>query len=283
MRSHQSCGSLISACILVAIGGCSASGSDGRSASSDTTGSATELVARARVAADTEVIRGPGVPTAPDDTLGTMYNKHQGPARILPAPDCLPRGFAFCISDTARTHMSYDVEEGGIPDERTTDWLVFAAERDSMQVFIAAQHGAYLWMSPASAAGFVAEHAINDASWIRARFAHRGTYVFSVRISSDSAVAYELRVAPVIATGASRPIGRSATLTLQTDSAARVAVAPAAMLRQPSDSAWRSFAVKPGTYRLLLVRDSAYLVCKLPCQRPERVIMHPAESVSVRP
>lgn len=54
-------------------------------------------------AADTQHVRGTGVPTATDDTLGTQYGKHWGPARILRAPPCRPQGIAICLSDTART------------------------------------------------------------------------------------------------------------------------------------------------------------------------------------
>jgi hypothetical protein len=218
---HRLLVNVLAACMLPALAACATREATQRAQSFDSAG-----------AADTAVIRGPGVPTAPDDTLGTRYGKHYGPARILPPPDCLPTGFALCIADTARTVQTYSDEAGGgVPDERATAWLVFASEQDSMQVFVVALRDAYLWMSPASAAGFEAEHAINDASWIRARFAHSGTYVYSARITSEAVAPYELRVAPVIATGASRPIGKSGTLTIQADSSARVAVVPLAMAR----------------------------------------------------
>lgn len=235
--------------------------------------------------ADTEVIHGPGVPTAPDDTLGTRYGKHEGPRRILLPPECLPKGFALCVEDTARAiRTDAGVDEGGFNDERVTEWLIFAAERDSLQVFIAGPPQSYLWMSPPSAAGFVAEHAINDASWIRARFAHSGTYVFSARITSDTVIAYELRVAPVLSTGASHPTGMSATVTIAGDSSARVAIAPASMARRiASDSAWQRFAVRSGEYRVLLVRDTSYVACQMPCRRPRPLSLLARQSVTVRP
>jgi hypothetical protein len=197
----------------------------------------------------------------------------------------LPSGIALCITDTASIPWTFSGDtEGGMDDERRTEWLIFAAERDSMQVFIASARASYLWMSPPSAAGFVAEHAINDASWIRARFGHAGTYVFSARITSDSVAPYELRVAPVIATGASRPIGKSATLMIEADSSRRIAIVPAAMSRGlDSDSAWRRFAVPPGPYRMLLVRDTTYLACALPCNSPRQFTAHPAQAVTIRP
>lgn len=237
----------------------------------------------ARSAADTQHIQGRGVPTAPDDTLGTRYGKHWGPARGVAAPQCRPAGFAICLADTAQTVLTYDGDyDGGVPDERITNWLVFAADQDSMQVFVTGQYGASLWMSPASAEGFAVESAGSDASWIRARFGHAGTYIFSARIASETPIAYELRVAPVIATGASWPTGQSAMLTIRADT--NVAILPAAMAgRVDSDSAWSRFAVRPSEYRALLVRDSVYVACTLPCREPQRFTIHPGESRVINP
>jgi hypothetical protein len=232
-------------------------------------------------AADTQHVRGAGVATPPDDTLGTQYGKHRGPRRILPAPACRPTGFALCLIDTARTVLTYTGEgDGGLPDERVTNWLVFAADQDSLQVFIVGPVESYLWMAPPSAEGFIAESAINDASWIRARFAHAGTYVYSARIASDVIAPYELRVAPVVATGASWPTGRAATLTIQAmDSTAIVPAAMAAAVE--ADALWQHFAVPPATYRVLLVRDSVYVACALPCREPRRFVMHPSQTTTV--
>jgi hypothetical protein len=240
----------------------------------------------ARQAADTQHIRGYGVPTPPDDTIGTRYGEHQGPARILPAPACRPQGPALCLVDTATVLRSGEYEGegdgGGIPDERITNWLVFAADQDSAQIFVISRQFASLWMSPASAEGFFIEHAINDASWIRARFGHAGTYIFSARISADDPIPYELRVAPVIATGASWPIGQSATLTIHADTS--VAIVPAAMAAGlNADSTWARFAVWPREYRALLVRDTMYVACKLPCTQPQRFTMRPAQRVEINP
>lgn len=268
----------------VSAGAIACTGGQERAHSQSPTGqSGGDPVLAASRASDTEHVRGEGVPTPPDDTLGTRYGKHEGPRRTLPAPACRPNGFALCLIDTARTPLVFSGEaDGGMPDMRVTKWLVFAAEQDSMQIFVVGAGERYLWMSPASAAGFVAEHAINDASWIRARFARAGTYVYSAEIAADSAIVYELRVAPVIATGASWPLGRSATLTIH--AAGRAAIVPAAMVpRVEDDSAWVRFAVAPGVYRVLLVRDTNYVACTLPCRRPRHFAVHPLQTVTVSP
>ena len=135
----------------------------------------------ASIVADTAVIRGPGVPTDADDTLGTRYGKHEAP-RAVQAPECLPHGTAQCITDTAATVRSV---ECCMNDQRETRWLVFAAAGDSMQLFLFPD-GSYLDMEPPSAEKFIAEHSHGaDATWIRPRFGHSGAYVFTVGIESD--------------------------------------------------------------------------------------------------
>ena len=230
-------------------------------------------------AADTGVVRGPGVPTDHDDTLATRYGKHEAP-RDVPTPECRPTGIALCVTDTATTVRSV---ECCMADQRETRWLVFAAAGDSMQLFLYPD-GSYLDMDPPSAEQYVAEHSGGaDASWIRPRFPHAGAYVFTAGIGSDDPVEYDLRVAPVIARGASRPIGKSATLTITGRPSSKVVIAPASMVGSSDSSALRPFAVTAGTYRVLLVRDTAYVGCRLPCSTPRRFTMRPGTAVTLSP
>jgi hypothetical protein len=227
--------------------------------------------------ADSEVVRSIGVPTDPDDTMATSFQKHET-ARRVAAPDCLPTGVALCVSDTAQTRVAGET----MSNMRETTWLVFAAANDSMQLFVA-HPSAYIRMTPLSAAGFGAETSGNvDASWIRPRFLRSGTYVFTAAIEADSSVAYELRVVPVVARGASRPIGVSATLQLAGDSSARVVVAPASMVASIPAPRLERFAVRPGTYHVLLVRDTTYVTCRLPCADRGTFVMHAGTHVALR-
>jgi hypothetical protein len=233
----------------------------------------------ATVVADTAIVRGPGVPTDPDDTLGTRYGRHEAPREVR-APECVPDGIAQCITDTATTVRSV---ECCMNDQRETRWLVFAAAGDSMQLFLFPD-GSYLDMEPPSAGRFVAEHSGGvNASWIRPRFGHRGAYVFTVGIESDDPVEYDLRVVPVIARGASKPTGKSATLTITGKPSSRVAIAPVSMIAPNDTGALRAFAVPAGSYRVLLVRDSAYFGCKLPCSAPRRFSIRPGTAVTFTP
>ncbi len=227
--------------------------------------------------ADSEVVRSIGVPTDLDDTMATSYGKHETPRRVSD-PECLPTGIAMCIADTAQTRIPGETT----PDMHETEWLVFAAANDSMQLFVA-HPSAYIWMTPFSAAGFGAETSERvDASWIRPRFLRSGTYVFTASIESDSSVAYELRVVPVIARAASRPIGVSATLQLAGDSSGRIVVAPAAMAASIPAPRLERFAVRPGTYRVLLVRDTTYVTCRLPCADRGTFVMHAGAHVALQ-
>jgi hypothetical protein len=241
-------------------------------------------------APDSAVLPGAGVPTDSDDTLGTQYGKHIAP-RPVPAPDCLPAGIALCISDTATKVESGDVTEGdgGINPERQTDWLVFAAARDSMQLFVVSPGYRYLSLHAPTkaavlAAPFHSEGTFGvDGSWMRMRFPYSGTYVFTAAIDGELPMPYELRVAAVMSTVGTHPIGSSATLTIKGDSSSLVAIAPAAVASRTPAAEWERFAVHPGSYRVLLVRDPTYLACRLPCGNSRSFTLYPGQSLTVTP
>lgn len=224
-------------------------------------------VATAQVA-DTAIVRGPGVPTDSDDTASTRYGKHETPRRIA-SPDCRPRGIALCLLDTATTVFSVNC---CIADQRQTNWLVFATARDSMQLFLESPNEKYLTMSPPSAAGVGAETSRSvDAWWMRARFPAAGTYVFTASIESDSPSPYELRIASVIATGASQPIGTSAGLTLTAPRKTRIAIGPQSV--DAARAGYGSFAaVRGAAWSLSRSARPRHALCRLP------IALHPPDS-----
>ena len=231
-------------------------------------------------AADSDIVRSIGVPSEPDDTMGAADARHETP-RPIAAPACLPAGIALCLDDQTRTRV------GGVSGAaaRETQWIVFAAANDSMQLF-AANPRASISMTPHSAAGFSAETSGQvDAPWIRPRFPHAGTYVIIASIpssASDSTVPDQLRIIPVVARGASRPIGVSATLQLAGDSSVRIVIAPASMVESIPAPRLEPFAVRPGTYQVLLVRDTTYVTCRLPCASRGTVVLHAGQHVALR-
>ena len=232
-----------------------------------------------RPIADTAIIRAVGVPSDSGDTASTRYGKHETPRRIA-SPECRPTGIALCVADTAETVLSVDC---CMADQRQTKWLVFAARDDSMQLFVESPANPSLMMSPNNAAGAGAEHSGGvDGSWMRARFPTAGTYVFTASLEADARTPYELRIAPVLATQASQPTGAAATLTLTGPPRSEIAVAPHAMMPEDT-SALRRFAVRPGRYRVLLVRDTLYEACRLPCRHREEFVLRPGQSAAVGP
>src|SRR5690242_4618967 len=130
---------LIAACLTA----CASGGEGARQAGLPAVDSVALAAANA---GDTDVVRGLGVPTDRDDTLGTRYGKHEAPREVA-APDCRPGGIALCVTDTATTVRSV---ECCMADQRETRWLVFAAAGDSMQLFLYPD-GSYLDMDPPSA------------------------------------------------------------------------------------------------------------------------------------
>lgn len=195
--------------------------------------------------------------------------------------DCFPIGAALCMADTARISG-----HGEIPDQRLTRWLVFAASGDSLQAFMAPSARSYLSMSPASAAGYLGEHSANEASFLRARFARTGTYVFTASLRADSVGPYDLRVLPVVSRAATRPNGGVATVVIDGDSTHRYAIVPrsvATMTRVLADSGGTHAAVRAGTYRVLLVRDSLYLACRVPCGTPVTFALRPGGTTTIAP
>jgi hypothetical protein len=238
--------------------------------------------------ADDEIIRTIGVPTDYDDTLGTSSKVHRAPRNVA-SPDCFPIGAALCMADTARIDEpgSGADGDGGVSTRWLTRWLVFAASGDSIQAFMAPSAGSYLSMSPASAAGYFKENAAAvDASFLRARFAATGTYVFTASMSAESPAPYDLRVLPVVSRAATRPNGGVASLVIVGDSAGRYAVVPrsvAAMTRVLADSGGTHAAVRAGTYRVLLVRDSVYLACRVPCGTPATFALRPGGTTTIAP
>src|SRR5439155_24940264 len=110
-----------------------------------------------------------------------------------------------------------------------------------------------------------------------------GAHVFTASIEADSIVEYELRVVPVSATGATRPIGASATLTLTGAATRRVAIVPSSWARSLDPAGVEGFAVRPGTYRVLLVRDTTDFACRLPCTSRRPFPLRPGRAVTLGP
>ena len=138
-------------------------------------------------------------------------------------------------------------------------------------------------MNKPSRAGYVKEHVVNDVGFLRYGFPAAGAYVLEAWIEADSVTPYELRLAPVVTTRETRPSGAAATITIAGTKDSKVAVIPAAMLRGLDSAALTSFEIKAATYRVLLVRDSNYVICRRPCADRKTVALRAGQAVTVSP
>lgn len=229
---------------------------------------------------DTEIVRTTGVPTDADDTLPNLTRKsaYRKAPRIPPIPECTPKGHALCIEDTAAIQF---VVPCCIAPQRLTNWLIFASDVDSIQTFTSAATFSMATLSHARPTGSWKEKAANDGSWLRFHFPSAGTYVLEEMIESDDSVAYDLRVIPVVATGATRPIGSKAQLVLVATKKAMIAIVPASIARGLPSNGFESWAVSPGSYAALMVRDTTYVACKLPCETQRPFTMKAGQRVTL--
>lgn len=201
---------------------------------------------------------------------------------------------AVCFHDTARVRI-LDYEPGRSVESR---WVVFGAAGDSIELSasstlrldalglsdlvgfaISAGHGAKGYQERDTTG--------NTAPYVRFRLPNDGAV--TVDIGADErgvydTVAYTLslrRVGPGVTPRLFRVTGQAAALTLASERERdRFVVAPL------SAADWTShperWSVFQGRYKVALVPDSLYVVCRLPCQRADTVLLKPSGDVTRR-
>jgi hypothetical protein len=178
-----------------------------------------------------------------------------------------------CYRDTAR---SADVDEDPMLSPRA-NWIWFAAAGDSLE--ISASPEAFV----STSIGQERDSLRNTARQFRRRLQSDGVVIVWLSFDEQTAdsVPYTLRVRHEGA--ASRPLqttGEVATLTVvsrrQNSTFSLVPASLASTVRDRSQ--WRIFA---RTYRVALVSDSLYELCRLPCSSPQMVKLTPFARVVV--
>jgi len=120
------------------------------------------------------------------------------------------------------------------------------------------------------------------APFLRFRFPATGAYILEQDFEGTEAAPgawFGLRVNPVATAAATRPTGARAQLTLLSDTTDTLAVAPASLSGDLA-STYPRWSVPPGTFSVLLVRDTLYAVCKPPCSRVDTIVLKPNTSVT---
>jgi hypothetical protein len=192
----------------------------------------------------------------------------RAPDVLLAVPSCNPASGVDCYRDTAYGH-SINYEPGWVVD---ADWLVFTEGGDSVEMYQVPDAGE----APKHQAPILSQRLINDG-------VIAPQLVLDLTGFLGDTVPYSFRIRHVSAQpGASlRATGGRAMLTIssakETD---RFSVVPASLAKSVHDrSTW---AVYPRTYRVALVSDSVYEICRIPCLLPDTAKLTPSAKVTKR-
>jgi hypothetical protein len=166
------------------------------------------------------------------------------------------------------------------------NWIVFGAAHDSIGLYANTDKNSDDYPI-AVATNYGQEHDARGitAPYQRLRLVTDGVVDVSVTadgMATDS-IAYTLRFfrQPKSGSGQLRPTGRWTSLTIASGGMSdRFSVVPASLARSVRDlSKW---AVYRGTYKVALVADSVYEICRIPCLMPDRVLLKPSARATKR-
>jgi hypothetical protein len=186
-----------------------------------------------------------------------------------------------CFRDTAYVHaLNHDP---GLTIE--AEWIWFGAAGDSVEIAGRADSAQLGTTSISTNEGQEYDAANTTAPYLRRRLVGDGvvTVLVTACCMFDDTVAYTLSVRRVnrAPSPALRPSGKWAKLRLVTGREEdQFSVIPLSVARSARDrSNWKVFA---RTYKVALVADSLYEVCRLPCSSPETVKLTPNADVTRR-
>ena len=211
-----------------------------------------------------------GVATSYEELSGNPASK--GAPR--PAQGCDTTGLTICYRDIARPG---DADEDPMLSPRA-NWIWFAAAGDSIE--ISTSPAAFVLTS----VGQERDSLQNTARRFRHRLQNDGLVIVWLAFDEQvvDTVPYTLRVWS--SGSASRPLratGETATLTVVSRRKnSTFSLVPASIASTVRDrSQWRMFA---RTYKVALLKDSLYELCRLPCSTPDTVKLTPFARVVKR-
>lgn len=186
---------------------------------------------------------------------------------------CTPGPRTMCLRDTA--YVQEDAYSADIYP--TANWLYFAEGGDSIEVRTIPPGNV---VTSISATG-TAAHPTGAAP--PQRLAKRGVLRIQVILDQNSSdtVPYTLRIqqsgvrTPTVIHAAGKTATLSIASTRETD---RFSIVPVSVARSVGDRA--EWSVSPGTYKVVLVADSLYEVCRVPCSAPDTVTLTPSARVT---
>lgn len=212
-------------------------------------------------------------------------------ASSRPADACNGTG-GFCFRDTTREYLEKGSADMG-------PWIVFGGAGDSMTFFatadtaIAASDDMRTILGGASVLVFVRSpvsvrvHQGPVPPPTKVRFPSLGAYRVEVSLQGQTDPAglpYTLRVVPQRA-GTSRlhsalsATGARARLAIDGGNSGFIAVIPLSIARELTPADFSNWGVWPTDYSVLLVADTLYGMCRLPCENLDSVVLKPGAFV----
>lgn len=191
-------------------------------------------------------------------------------SREQPSSDevtCTPSSGTFCLSDTALS----TAEEDNPADLPLASWILFSPRNDSVDIrTIPSAH---------------VRSRVGERPDLMRNISSDGVRRLDIVFDQQSSntVPYVLRlrqVAPVLP-ALFRPTGRTATLELSSSRMSdRFSVVPLSMVSTLGER--ESWTVPFGVHKVLLVSDSLYEVCRMPCSAPDTLKLLPDLRVRTR-
>jgi hypothetical protein len=196
-------------------------------------------------------------------------------ARSAPLPGCKD-AVSTCMRDTAYGH-TIDYSPGWLVD---ADWIVFGDAGDTIEASAYSEE-----KTPRVLSVSVAMWGRRDLKAPRVDMTTAGAVMVMVLADlygfAGDTIPYVIhlrrqgRRSPSL-----QPTGALSRLTIQSGREAdRFSVMPVAVGVVPDRQSW---SVSAGTYRVALVPDSLYEICRLPCQRPDTLTLRPGATVTRR-
>ena len=206
-------------------------------------------------------------------SVAASESRNAGSAPRL-AQSCDATPGVLCYQDTARPG---DADEDPMLSPLGT-WIWFAAAGDSLEI------SAIPSAAIATSLGQERDSLQNTAPRFRHRVQHDGVVILWLAFDEQVAdsVRYTLRVKHDLATASElRPTGQTATLTVMSRGKNDTfSLVPKSVVPHVRDrSWWRMFAK---VYKVALVSDSLYELCRLPCSAPRTVLLKPSANVIIR-
>ena len=184
-------------------------------------------------------------------------------------------------------------------DDLGLAWIVFASIGDSVSAVVTVDSTPPL---DHALVGIALERSVTGGGWferlpgthelapyVHARFSQSGAYRLDIGISGTNAttVPYTLAIRRSGRSGSLQPTGKRASLQLVGDTAATFALIPNSVSAD-SNGDLTSWGVKPsspanGRYAVLLVADSLYRVCRLPCRVSKMIVLEPGATARWSP